>query len=103
MTDEREAKRSTVVLAGSIIHMRRTYPCRIRDVSVGGCRVECDTAFPLATPIHVELSRFGRFPGVVAWVEGRFMGIVFAEGTAAALARFGDRAVGLGIAEAASK
>lgn len=98
MRDEREAKRSTVVLGGSIIHLRRLYPCRIRDVSVGGCRVECDTVFPLATPIHVELSRFGRFPGVVAWVDGGVMGIVFAEGAAAALARFGDRAEKLGLA-----
>ncbi len=98
MRDEREGKRSTVILVGSIIHLRRLYPCRIRDVSVGGCRVECDTVFPLATPIHVELSRFGRFPGVVAWVDGAVMGIVFAEGAAAALARFGDRAEKLGLA-----
>lgn len=97
MQDEREAKRSTVVLAGSIIHLQRLYPCRIRDVSAGGCRVECDTIFPVATPVHVELSRFGRFPGVIAWVEGRSMGVVFAEGVAGALARFGDRAEKLGI------
>ena len=98
MTDEREAPRSRVILAGTLVHMGAEFPCRVRDVSAAGCRVESDAAFAPATPLHIELSRFGRFPAVVAWAEGRLMGLVFPEGAAGALARFGDSAANLGIA-----
>ena len=99
MTEEREARRRSVVLAGTIIHERKSFRCRVRDVSAGGCRIECDTLFPPATAVHVELSRYGKFPAVVAWAKGRTMGIVFPEGSAGALARFGDNARNLGLVE----
>lgn len=95
--EDREARRRTVVLKGTLIHDRQSYPCRVRDLSAGGCRVVSDTSFAPATPLHIELSDYGRFPAVVAWVEGRTAGLVFAEGTAGALARFGERAELLGL------
>lgn len=99
MTEEREDRRRSVVLAGAIVHDRKSYPCRVRDISAGGCKIEGDTLFPPATPVHVELSRYGKFPAVVAWVRGKTMGIVFPEGSAGALARFGDNAKNLGLVE----
>jgi hypothetical protein len=97
--EDREARRRTVVLKGTLIHDRQSYPCRVRDLSAGGCKVESDANLPPATPLHIELSDYGRFPAVIAWAEGRAAGLVFAEGTAGALARFGERAELLGLVD----
>jgi hypothetical protein len=95
--EDREVKRSTVILAGQLVYAGTVTPCRVRDVSVGGCRIECATRYPVGTPLHIELSRFGKFPAVVAWVDGGEMGLAFPDGAAAALARFGEGAEKLGI------
>ncbi|MCA3254719.1 MAG: PilZ domain-containing protein [Alphaproteobacteria bacterium] len=95
--EDREVKRSTVILAGQLIYAGQTIACRVRDVSVGGCRIECAERFAVGTPLHIELSRYGRFPAVVAWVDGGEMGLAFPDGAAAALARFGEGAEKLGI------
>jgi len=95
--EDREVKRSTVILAGQLVYGGVATACRVRDVSVGGCRIECAVKHPVGTPLHVELSRFGRFPAVVAWVDGGEMGLAFPDGAAAALARFGEGAERLGL------
>jgi|GEM_PF-1311101 len=95
--EQRGARRSKVMLAGSIVCNGQRFPCRVRDLSAGGLKVVIDVPLAPGTPVHAELPRFGRFPAVVAWVEGRLMGLVFPEGTAAALARFGESAVKLGL------
>lgn len=97
--DQRQTRRSTVMLAGAIIYNRQRLPCRIRDVSSGGLKVVTDVPLAPGTPVHAELSRFGRFPAVVAWVQERVMGLVFPEGSAGALARFGEGAARLGLVE----
>lgn len=95
--EDREVKRSTVILAGQLVYAGESIACRVRDVSVGGCRIETAARFAIGTPLHIELSRFGRFPAVVAWVDGGEMGLAFPDGAAAALARFGEGAEKLGI------
>lgn len=95
--DERRPRRSTGMLAGAVVHDRQRFPCRIRDISAGGVKVVIDVPLAPGTPVHVELSRYGRFPAVVAWIEGRVMGLVFPEGSAGALARFGESAIRLGL------
>ena len=95
--DTRTARRSTVMLAGSIVYNRQRFPCRVRNISAGGLRVQIDVPLAPGTPVHAELPRFGRFPAVVAWVKGRMMGLVFPEGVAGGLARFGESAVTLGL------
>jgi hypothetical protein len=95
--DKRQSRRSTVMLAGAIVYNRQRFPCRVRDLSAGGLKVVIDVPLAPGTPVHAELPRFGRFPAVVAWVEGRLMGLVFPEGASGALARFGDSAVRLGL------
>jgi hypothetical protein len=97
--ERRRARRSRVMLAGAIVHNRQRYPCRIRDLSVGGLKVVIDVPLAPGTPVHAELPRFGRFPAVVAWVEGRMMGLVFPERASDALARFGPSAVKLGLVD----
>lgn len=95
----RETPRRTVMLAGSIIYNRQRFPCRVRNVSAGGLKVQIDVPLAPGTPVHAELPRFGRFPAVVAWVEGSMMGLAFPEGIPASLARFGDGAAKLGLLE----
>ena len=95
--EDREAKRSTVILAAQLIHGGTATSCRVRDVSIGGCRVETDLKFAIGTPLYIEFARYGRFPAVVAWADGREMGLAFPDGAAAALARFGESAERLGI------
>ena len=95
--DNRAARRATVMLAGSIVYNRQRFPCRVRNVSAGGLKVQIDVPLAPGTPVHAELPRFGRFPAVVAWVEGPMMGLVFPEGMAGGLARFGDAADKLGL------
>ncbi len=97
--DQRRMRRSTVMLAGAIVYNRQRFPCRIRDISAGGLKVVIDVPLAPGTPVHAELPRYGRFPAVVAWVEGRLMGLVFPEGAAGALARFGEGAAKLGLIE----
>ena len=94
---DRETPRRTVMLAGSIIYNRQRFPCRVRNVSAGGLKVQIDVPLAPGTPVHAELPRFGRFPAVVAWVDGPMMGLVFPEGIAASLARFGESAAKLGL------
>ena len=98
--DSRAARRRTVMLAGSIVYNRQRFPCRVRNVSAGGLKVQIDVPLAPGTPVHAELPRFGRFPAVVAWVDGPMMGLVFPEGAGVALARFGDAAVKLGLIDA---
>lgn len=95
--ESRVARRATVMLAGSIVYNRQRFPCRVRNVSAGGLKVQIDVPLAPGTPVHAELPRFGRFPAVVAWVEGRMMGLVFPEGVAGGLARFGEAALRLGL------
>lgn len=95
--DERQTRRSTVMLAGAIVYDRQRFPCRIRDVSAGGVKVVIDVPLAPGTPVHLELSHYGRFPAVIAWIEGRLMGLVFPEGSAGTLARFGESAARLGL------
>lgn len=95
----RNVRRTTVMLAGSIVYNRQRFPCRVRNVSAGGLMVQTETPLAPGTPVHAELPRFGRFPAVVAWVDGRMMGLVFPEGEARGLARFGEHAVKLGLVD----
>ena len=97
--EDRGTGRTTVVLGGVLIHGRDRISCRIRNLSVGGCKIECDRSFPIGTPLHIDLSRFGRFPAVVAWHDGQATGLAFPEGAGTALARFGDGAVALGLVD----
>lgn len=107
--NQRQTRRSRVLLAGSIICNGQSFPCRVYNVSAGGLKIEINVPLAPGTPVHAELPRFGRFPAVVAWVEGRHMGLVFPEGAAGGLARFGAAAAKLGLvdspddAEAASR
>lgn len=97
--ERRRTRRSTVMLAGAIVYNQQRFPCRVRDVSAGGMKVVIDVPLAPGTPVHADLPRFGRFPAVVAWVEGRMMGLVFPEGAAGGLARFGPNAVKLGLVD----
>jgi hypothetical protein len=101
--ETREVPRRTVLLAGSIVYNRQHFPCRVRNVSVAGLQVQTDTPLAVGTPVHAELPRLGRFPAVVAWVDGQMMGLVFPEGAAGGLARFGEAAVRLGLVEPAAE
>lgn len=95
----REERRRTVLLAGAVVYNRQHFPCRVRNVSASGMQVEIDVPLAPGTPVHADLPRYGRFPAVVAWIEGRMMGLVFPEGAAGGLARFGDAAVRLGLVD----
>lgn len=97
--DDRLSRRTSVLLAGHLVHHRRSYPCRIRDISAGGCRAEVGTDFEPGTPVHLDLARHGRFPAVVAWVEGRMLGLAFAQAVGHTLAQLGPSAEALGIVE----
>ena len=97
--DSRTSVRRTVMLAGSIVYNRQRFPCRIRNLSAGGLKVQIDLPLAPGTPVHAELPRFGRFPAIVAWVEGGMMGLVFPEGVVGGLARFGEAARRLGLIE----
>ncbi|MDO9488923.1 MAG: PilZ domain-containing protein [Sphingomonadaceae bacterium] len=95
--ETREVRRRTVLLAGAVVYNRQHFPCRVRNISVSGMQVEIDVPLAPGTPVHADLPRYGRFPAVVAWIEGRMMGLVFPEGAAGGLARFGEAAVRLGL------
>lgn len=95
--ETREVRRRTVLLAGAVVYNRQHFPCRVRNISVSGMQVEIDIPLAPGTPVHADLPRYGRFPAVVAWLEGRMMGLVFPEGAAGGLARFGAAAVRLGL------
>lgn len=93
--DDRHSRRNTVLLAGHIGHHR----CTIRDISAGGCRVDTDADFGPGTPVYLDLGRHGRFPAVIAWTEGRTLGLAFAEAVGHTLARLGPSAAALGLVE----
>lgn len=97
--ETREGRRRAVLLAGAIVYNRQHFPCRVRNVSAAGLQVEIDVPLAPGTPVHAEVARYGRFPAIVAWVEGRMMGLVFPEGAAGGLARLGEAAVKLGLVD----
>lgn len=98
--DDRLMQRATVLLAGQIVHHRRAYRCTIRDISAGGCRVEAEADFEAGMPVHLDVGSHGRFPAVVAWVEGRTLGLAFAQVVGQTLAQLGSSSVALGLVEA---
>lgn len=97
--DDRLTRRTTVLLAGQIIHHRRAYRCTIRDISAGGCRADVEADFEAGTPVHLDIGRHGRFPAVIAWVEGRRLGLAFAQSVGQTLAQFGPAAAALGLVD----
>ncbi len=95
--DDRRTPRAQVAMPGAVAHSGESYPCRIVDLSAGGCRAEVDVEFAPGMPVHVELGEHGRFPAVVIWSEGKVTGLAFAESVGQTLARLGPTAVALGL------
>ena len=95
--DDRKNQRAKVLMAGAIVHVGQTYPCKIVDLSAGGCRAICDVDFAPGMPVHVDVGAHGRFPAAVIWTEGRTVGLGFAESVGQTLARFGPSAAALGL------
>jgi hypothetical protein len=95
--DDRKNRRAKVDMTGAVAHSGELYPCRVLDLSAGGCRVEVDVDFSIGMPVHVDVGAHGRFPAVVIWVEGRTLGLGFAENVGQTLARLGPSAEALGL------
>lgn len=98
--DDRKTRRASVRIPGAVAHAGERYPCRILDLSAGGCRVEVEVDFAPGMPVHVDIGAHGRFPAVVIWVEGHVVGLGFAESVGQTLARLGPSAEALGLIEA---
>jgi hypothetical protein len=97
--DDRMSRRAPVRMAGAVAHAGQLYPARIIDLSLGGCRAEVSVDFASGMPVHVDLGDHGRFPAVVIWVEGKTIGLGFAEGVGQTLNRLGPTAAALGLIE----
>lgn len=98
--DDRRNQRVKVLLSGVIHHGGERYPAKVVDLSVGGCRVVADVDFAVGMPVHIEVGPHGRFPAVVIWVEGKTLGLGFAESIGQTLARLGPSAEALGLLRA---
>lgn len=95
--DDRRTPRAKVKMPGVVAHAGERYACRITDLSAGGCRAEVGADFAAGMPVHIDIGEHGRFPAVVIWVEGRTIGLGFAESVGQTLSRLGPTAVALGL------
>jgi hypothetical protein len=70
-------RRDSVSCSATILTDERFFPCQLRDVSSGGCRIALSNPFPVGQPIRIALEEFHSLGGTVRWCRDGEAGIQF--------------------------
>jgi hypothetical protein len=96
-SDRRRHKRRTVVWKGTLEAGAHQFVCWVRNISSSGMMVQVDLPLAPHSRVSVDLDRYGRFDGYIAWSSGVLHGLAFADGPDVICKRFGADAEALGL------
>lgn len=89
--DKRRDDRLPVLWHGVLIDEQdKEYSCEIRDVSLAGTLVTCDTEFPMDTELMLVIEELGEFAGVVKWQGSQQLGLMILAGPDLVLKKFAE-------------
>jgi len=71
----RDARLTTILLIGRIFVDGRDYLCRIRNVSVGGMRIETFAPIEIGKTIDIELRNGIKLAAEIRWIKGVDAGV----------------------------
>lgn len=74
----REKRTVTLFMLGRLWHRGSDTICRIRNISLGGMRLETCTLLEVDEPVLLETRSGGYVDGQVAWTKDRVIGVRFA-------------------------
>ncbi len=93
MTNDNKRKddRLPVLWHGTLIDENdNRFPCEIRDVSLAGTLVSCDTDMALETELILIIEELGEFAGVVKWQGSHQLGLMILAGPDLVLKKFAE-------------
>lgn len=85
--ERRSNPRQQIGWPGRVTSGPKDLACTVRDISVGGARVECAEQFRPWTVVTLNIENFGKFHARVVWVQAPEMGLQFLDTARAALQR----------------
>jgi len=85
--ERRTHPRQQVGWPGRVTSGPKDLACTVRDISVGGARVECAEQFRAWTVVTLHIENFGKFHARVVWTQPPFMGLQFLDAARAAIQR----------------
>ena len=95
--DQREAKRSRVLLKGKLRLRGGEFDCVIANASASGVRIRAATSLHEGEVVGLVIDEHPEFPAVVVWQNGVDAGLGFIDGPSGGLRRWGERAQALGL------
>lgn len=86
--ERRDQRRKDVTWTGRLLRGSDAVPCIVRDVSAGGCRVDCDEPLLPNTTAVLDIDEIGQVMVRVRWGNGGRHGVRFLERRSRVLALF---------------
>ena len=74
---KRSTPRRSVLWKGKLEFGEFAFECQIRNISLGGAKVNAGLPLPPGTKFKLHLDRIGQVEGTVAWAEDDLLGIRF--------------------------
>lgn len=76
-SDRRRHRRRKVLWTGRLRVAAERIECQVRNISLGGARVQISLQLAVGTPVHLESDHHPPLLGRIAWQNGDFVGIAF--------------------------
>ena len=76
-TDRRRHKRRKVLWTGRLRVAAERIECQVRNISLGGAKVQAPLDLAIGTPVHLESDHHPPLFGRIAWRHGDMFGIAF--------------------------
>ena len=74
---KRSTPRRSVLWKGKLEFGEFAFECQIRNISLGGAKLNAGLPLPPGTKFKLHLDRIGQVKGTVAWAEDDLLGIRF--------------------------
>ena len=76
-TDRRRHHRRKVVWTARLRVAAERIECKVRNISLGGARVQAPVELAVGTPVHLESDHHPPLLGRIVWRNGDLFGIAF--------------------------
>lgn len=93
-TDRRRHQRRKVLWNAHLRVAAERNKCRVRNISLGGARVQAPLELAVGTPVHLESDHHPPLFGRISWRRGDMFGIAFDRQAETVTALLGMRVVG---------
>lgn len=74
---KRSSPRRSVLWKGKLEFGEYAFECQIRNISLGGAKLDAGLPLPPGTKFKLRLDRIGEVTGTVAWADDDLLGIRF--------------------------